>query len=792
MYLFSSITLNSTDLKSSSRIYNKRYLHRSRSKSWSRTDSDSRSSSSRAGNCAASSNSVPKVTTKSKIKPIPSEQDQAGESIGFKESSELSLLLASPFLSRASSPVSPVLALDASFRGKSKMGPPIPSGLNLIKELPQDPTENSENSRTRTKSLQSDQSGSSRLSPSLNASSSLPKSTGRKHTIPMSTNGSCKSVKKVNVPFMSWKDRRPSAPASLQRPPKPYGRVYVPSKAVKMTGYANVTKDTGKSSLHFAPDIHFRLPSTIVVASLKKDKTDFDLLHNHDPYSWMNARSEINFNRPPSQLSITMIPLFDDAKDEAQCPFLSSGEEEGEEEGEAQRRACVEKRFGKDAPATSTPFKNGLARTRSSHVIGKTNGGREHNKAKSKLMKPDIKNEASVIITCEERSGVKDMELTAPLECEADAEEKHNSFQDRTTWITDSIISPPTMYLNHQEKDAETLVEENCSAASENAENIDLDNNTHLEGQNLSSPFKFSLSESTGTSVDESSSDLDDLLARGQEGSSDDRQRTVKEKIGECESPILSSRKTQFGTGPHRRTRTGTIVGPSTANPSRTRSGTIIAKDRELNAIVSGARRTRSGTIIGPLPDLAASSKCSLRCRSGTTMYSQIPDRREEEVTDEGDAAALAVDNIEKDVFGNRFEEADEADGFADSLFVPFLASSPDPIDFLSAANVMEREDESSLNSVLNAVEGGIEYVKEMLWCVSDEPPSPDVRRGRAKSKGKGKGRFLTRFLGVNGLVEELDPEDRDMVDGDICSLGENLSDDELLLVEGQSTTLFI
>ncbi len=729
--------------------------------------------------------------------------------------------LASPFASRAPSPIDSGFALHVALPEKSMMGPPALPSLNLIEKGPQNRMGVFEQpppdcSRSRAQSLQSKQSEGYRLSRSLSAHNSLSKPR-RKYSVPRSTYGRSESGNKENFMLVSWKDRRPSAPASLQRHLTPVGQACVPSKAIK-TGNARVKNDTGKRALRSGSEIHFRYPLTMAVTSPKENKNNFDLFDNRDPYSWMNARSAIDFNRPPSQLSMTMVPLFDCAEDETQGA-LSSGEDEDDEDDKGQRRAGVEQGFGKDVFLTSTPFKNVLVGSQNSHVLGRTNAGRMHNEAKSELMKSGVKNEALVISTCEERSGEKDMELTALMGREANTE-KNISFPDRTPWITDSIISPPTIYLYHREKDVDTLME---GSRTDTPGNVDLDNkllDTHSEGQNLNSPFKHSLVESTCPSVDGSSTGLDSSFAGGQEECRNDEETRVKGKVADFESPRVHSSTTKFGTGSARRTRTGTIVGPSSANNGRTRSGTIVAKVQEQNITIAGARRTRSGTIIGPLPDSTVSAKGGLRCRSGTILSSQISTRREtrEQKETAGEnreryAAAPAVGDNEGEGFGACIEE--EVEGLADSLYVPCLTSSPDPINFLRAAEIMEGEDESVLNSVIGAAEGGIEHVKEMVWYVADEPPSPDVwknpgtytpggyntssgiligrtRQGRrAKSRGKGKSRNLTRFLGVSSLAEDVEPENQDRVDGDVDRPAESLSDDELLLVEGQSTALF-
>jgi len=774
------------------------------------------------------------ASSKSKIKRTTSKQDLVEDSTDFINSSSkpkppLNRLmpwalpvrnsLASPFASRAPSPIDSKFTLHVALSEKSMMGPPALPTLDLIKKRFKNHMEVFEQnppdcSRSRAQSLQSNQSEGYRLSRSVGAHSSLSKPRRRKYSVPRSTYGRSKSGNKENCLFVSWKDRRPSAPASLQRPLTPIGKAFVPSKVIK-TSTAKVKNDTAKRALRSRSEIHFRSPLTMAVTSPKENKNDLDLFSNHDPYSWMNARSAIDFNRPPSQLSMTMVPLFNRAEDETQGA-LSSGEDEDEEDDKGQRRAGVEQGFSKDVFLTSTPFKNVLVRSQNSHVLGRTNAGRMHDEAGSELMESDIKNKALVISTCDGRSEEKDMELTGPLGREANTD---ISFPDRTPWITDSIISPPTIYLYHQEKDADTLME---GSRTDTPGNIDLDNklrDTQSKDQNLDSPYLHV--ESTCPPVDGSST-MDDSSPGGQEECKNYAEAMVKGKVTNFEPPRVHGSTTKFGST--RRTRTGTIVGPSSANNGRTRSGTIVAKAQEQTITIAGARRTRSGTIIGPLPDSTVSAKGGVRCRSGTILSSQIPTRREireqKETADEnreGYAAAPAVGDNEGEGFGACIEEPDEVKGLADSLYVPCLTSSPDPINFLRAAEIMEDEDESVLNSVLGAAEGGIEYVKEMVWCVADEPPSPNVwqnpgtytpggyntnsgilivrtrqgRRVKSKGKGKGKSRNLTRFLGVGSLVEDVEPENQDRVDGDVDRLAESLSDDELLLVEGQSTALF-
>jgi hypothetical protein len=131
---------------------------------------------------------------------------------------------------------------------------------------------------------------------------------------------------------------------------------------------------------------------------------------------------------------------------------------------------------------------------------------------------------------------------------------------------------------------------------------------------------------------------------------------------------------------------------------------------------------------------------------------------------------------------GSSINEVNEAECYVDSLY---LASSPDPINFLTGAKI--DEDESAL------------VVAVGEWQVADEPPSPEIRgtkkttqtpRGvggrsitrRFKPKGNRKNR--ARFLGADGQVERYESVDfEDGLNG--------MSDDELLLVEGKSQSLF-
>jgi hypothetical protein len=222
------------------------------------------------------------------------------------------------------------------------------------------------------------------------------------------------------------------------------------------------------------------------------------------------------------------------------------------------------------------------------------------------------------------------------------------------------------------------------------------------------------------------------------------------------------------------------------------RSGTIVAaaKVPEQNAGVGGSRRTRSGSIIAPVSDLNGKKGVSPRTGSVTKLETKrISDvSRVDEVQAK---ETRATSQIENSCSGNgcapSIQEVNEAECYVDSLY---LTSSPDPINFLTGARI--DGDESALVVVVGE------------WQVADEPPSPEIKRtkktaqtprgvGRSmirRFKPKGNRKKHARFLGPDGEVESFecdDPKRRSLnfEDGLI-----DTSDDELLLVVGQSKSL--
>ena len=298
-----------------------------------------------------------------------------------------------------------------------------------------------------------------------------------------------------------------------------------------------------------------------------------------------------------------------------------------------------------------------------------------------------------------------------------------------------------------------------------------------------------------------------------------------------------------------RRTRSGTLVGPSLAasgsgvqlvvgnenlsiRRNRERSGTILAGSSPV-----GARRTRSGFVIGcppfvltPVSVSVSGGKLSKERGSGPEFpLKHMPATSSSNQAD-GLQSGFNYDenldgsDVEVDMNGNV-----DVEPHIDALYMPRQCSSPDPIDFLRLAHLQdydgmrekyqrfgpgfgstieEREDEDP--DLGGGTEDRIE--DEMVWCIADEPPSPIVimnknnlemmgRRynkggilsARAGGRGNNKRR---RGMGIrNAKGKEKTMRTKFMIDGREEQPDEFLvepeegedSDDELLLGDGST-----
>jgi len=584
----------------------------------------------------------------------------------------------------------------------------------------------------------------------------------------------------ANKNVSSWKNRRPSAPSNLQRPSKPVGKAHTPAKRTAKTDHKQFKKENGTNCC--MGDALSRSDGS--VANIK----DWDnrlSVDNPNPFFWMQERSAVDFNRPPSQLSLHLpsafIPTEDDP--EAEGVFWSSGEDNDNNNDQPNQRLGAKPEAPNPAWLTSTPYEKVIARRLSVPIL---EGPSIVSPTSRGSMNASSKIEVSVAVGDDDKIG-EDMELTTPLDCggnPAGCQNDSTSFQEHTPWTTDSIISPPTAYLEKRKP-------------SVNVENVEKEEHSSsmvpTQSGALSSPFR-SYAEST-SSVESAPMGLHELVVGSQELKEEGIADGPEDKGTNTVQPQGPPQRTRSGTilggrnGPvvARRTRTGTIIGPSTIG--RTRSGTIVAKVKipEQNMAVVGNRRTRSGSVIGPVPDPSGDkgAKPSTNSVSELEPISISNAVRAEEVHATVDDK---LNQIERTCSGNEsnMKEVNEAECYVDSLY---LTSSPDPIDFLTGGKV--DGDETAL------------VVAVGDWQVADEPPSPEMRRTKKtiqtprgvgnrsitrpfKLKGRRKNR--ARFLRTDGQEEGFES---DNPKGSHLNFGDDTSDDELLLVEGQSQSLF-
>lgn len=596
----------------------------------------------------------------------------------------------------------------------------------------------------------------------------------------------------TNENDFSWKNRRPSAPSNLQRPLKPVGKAHTPAKRTAEAGHKQF-KEENEINCHL--NNHRKLALSDSVDHIKDWDNQLGV-DNLDPFFWMQERCAVDFNRPPSQLSLHLPSAFPTEGDaEAEGVFWSSGEDNDDQ---------LNQRLGPNLEApnsawlSSTPYEKVIASRRSvpvledkSIVLPKSHG----------FMGANSKTEVSVVVGDHGKSG-EDMELTAPLNCGGIPRGCRNdslSFQEHTPWITDSIISPPTAYSEKRKPSVnfENVEKEEHFVSAEPGLKMSSPSSSVVQTQTgaLSSPFSSSYAEST-SSVEPAPMGLHELANGNQEFKEEGIANGPEDK-GTTVQTQGPPQRTRSGTilggrnGPiiARRTRSGTIIGPSTTG--RTRSGTIVAKVKipEQNVAVVGNRRTRSGSVIGPVPDPSGNKGV----KSSNGSVAELEPRNISNAVGAEDVHATAgggLTQIESTCNGNGSEssikEVNEAECYVDSLY---LTSSPDPIDFLTGAKIDGDE------SVLVVAVGD--------WQVADEPPSPEIRRTkktiqtprgvgsrsmtrRLKLKGHRKNR--TRFLGTDGQVECCE---FDNPKGSNLNFEDDTSDDELLLVEGQSQSLF-
>jgi hypothetical protein len=466
-----------------------------------------------------------------------------------------------------------------------------------------------------------------------------------------------------------------------------------------------------------------------------------------------------------------------------------------------------------------------------------------------------------------ENDSGEDMDLTASATfgyLEANAVGAHHQHQDlaeedMTPWITDSLISPPTIYLEMRTKGGDPAAggETKAAGGGEQEEKTTLGSTTRL-----SSPFRLTSPAGLSTPFTEVGSTEEDEFE-------DQKGEAVIEKlfIQDGVTTNTAGGGTKFSTATtsksSTRTRSGTIVPTNPVPPGarRTRSGTIMGPLAAPPApagvapgnkvFVGSTRRTRSGTIVPNsssatgaqvLPgDIGSASRPGGRARSGSTLkmkerQTQMQPRTASSGSDSDEDGGNRIrPAINKNGLARHtsslnsavgrsgstsdpefeFDADTEADVvavecFADSLYVPRLGSSPDPIDFLRFASIEENDEDLPIEFA----PGGEREAGEMKWCVAEETPSPDLVRKRGggggrfglfggllggrghgkwsvKGKNKASKNLKARFMGVSGEEEEADVE-KEGVRRQKKGKEKEMEDDELLLLPGETASLWV
>ncbi|KDR68022.1 hypothetical protein GALMADRAFT_216137 [Galerina marginata CBS 339.88] len=413
-------------------------------------------------------------------------------------------------------------------------------------------------------------------------------------------------------------------------------------------------------------------------------------------------------------------------------------------------------------------------------------------------------------------------------------EEDADMDMDRTPWITDSLISPPTGYLDWKAK----------TRKGQGADGqLDERSLGSTRSSRLSSPFG-ALDHQSGTS-DDGRSVPDDMssssaTARGTStgtGASANTKRTRSGTIVPAGAGAVAVALPQGA----RRTRSGTIVGPLPAASAAGPPGPLPAVPQEGGEMGTGTgtrvglgqtRRTRSGTIVASGSGVGGRTRSGSVLRSGSnatataTTKAIITEDSGIQLVDATNTTRSRGPAIDGDMDAEHLDDEADMDAgaeadiecYVDSLYLPQLTSSPDPIDFLRFASITEEEELDEQLAL--ALPRGSAPVKDMAWFVADEPPSPEVvktdkdgckssslrggifrgkSRGfgigwraatkaalhfqRGRDKGKGKKNLKARFEGLE--EDEADDE------GPNPAGVEDVSDDELLLCPGSTAGLW-
>ena len=683
-------------------------------------------------------------------------------------------LLASPFASRASSPVVSESSGNAASRadrdGNTRSGLSAP---NSVKKRGQGRTEVYVDLKILSRSSQQSKLVKKERNWQSSSAHNSPEKLGRAK--PLSAELFYQKIRPDDENNYPWKDRRPSAPSKLQRPPKQVAMARISSRTA---GKTEVKSDKAHTQKHSILAYGASPVQPLEDFQVFNDDFEFDLIDNHDPISWMLPHAT-DFNRPPSQLSMIGV-------------FLSPGDEG--DEGVKKPTDGLDRNSPKGgfdgAWVTSTPFKEVLARKQGFSVVPNLLQGEDDAVVDKKHPHRDFTGANG-------RASLEGDEII----------ETDDPLQDHTPWITDSIISPPTEYLQTKGKEADAAPTSGRDRRDGNEDDVKA---IHQENDVPNPLLHVYASENVG------SPDLAIQIRR----MDDDEECCHSGDVDAAPhtAVMVEPRRTRSGT--ILASQPGTIVGLSSTSIGRTRSGTVTSNggNSKQPLPLAGVRRTRNGTIIGPLPDLTRSGSGGGRKPDDIIKVpaQKTGPPREGDLDDlddvQGDSNSVgstttSPSRMDQAVSGLEWtlEEADEVEFYADSLFVPRL-SSPDPIDFLRFANA--KGDKGAMDGMVVSCHVGGGPVNELQWCVADEPPSPEVTRNKTyftpcvgrtgkgilakgtrssrRVKAKGKGKCLTRFMGAHGQVENLTREDDSAL-----QLEDGESDDELLLVEGQSLTLF-
>ena len=754
------------------------------------------------------------------------------------------LPLASPFISRASSPTDFDPDQDIPTTNQIKpgmMGPPAPPQTNAQpgnqkKKRALTDTVFDPNAPDRSRSYQIHRNKSRRqpVSQSLSrpatpdkSSRSRRRSARSKDTGPEAETGS------------AWRNRRPSAPSNLQRP-NPHGFLGGLAELIphKRTDDGPEGPPSAPKNLPSGPAIHL---GPVVLAGMSKkhypqlppaSRPCLDSINDDPTLVWMRARGGVDFNRPPSQMSLIKGFRYP----EVENVFLSAGESSSDDSEkdpfEFRSSELSMGDFERNA-STSTPGR-ALARTQSLPTLGSARGhtgGQTISKSRSMSMSVGVDS----TMKTGDGLGNEDMDLTSlarreeshvMAQAQSGLDGEEDDFGGHTPWITDSLISPPTIFRKHPGLEIEAQNHD-----ENNQKNSDVLSQSILEAGRLSSPFNLSCAKSSSSSsVDIPLADEVATVLTGAASRKSTAKRTRSGTIVPVKPVASSTTASVLNVSGSRRTRSGTIIGPSTG---RVRSGTIAGRvpraeprGQEALSISSPnetrvARRTRTGTIVGPIPPSAANSR--RRSRSGSVLAAgsgigqgigqrivQANTSREE--ADQGSGELTNLDNefVDGVMSGCRKnsdgpslrnlnpdavpeEDGAEVDCFVDSLYVPRLSSSPDPIDFLSIVDVKNENGYADVedDSVADAGADGPRNGKQMKWCVAYDPPSPEVmkktrllgsgmrgsfKRWSGMVRKKVKGKKTARFDGLGAAEIEAGEEQDFRLEEEI------LTDDELLL----------